>query len=171
MTDKHDDQAVPPSASMVEDTAQLLRNAKVVTISGEHATREHAKGYMDAWMVIFASEYAGVTLTDEQSAEAVSVVRGLESGYPLLNGFVSACEGRPLLAELAAAIKARPGATSRLLSRPADEVEIDLKSVVDACFDSGNGVLTFGADTPDPVIVLAIRTALAAGKPFTVIPV
>nr|WP_280960306.1 hypothetical protein [Burkholderia sp. M701] len=41
---------------------------------------------------------------------------------------------------------------------------------MDCRFESGDGVLTFGASTPDEVIVVAIRRALAAGKPFTVIP-
>jgi hypothetical protein len=48
--------------------------------------------------------------------------------------------------------------------------EIDLKEFIDAKFAAGEGVLTFAKDTPDAVILLAIKQALAAGKPFTVIP-
>lgn len=48
--------------------------------------------------------------------------------------------------------------------------EIDLKSVIDAKFEAGEGILTFSNDTPDEVILLAIKHALKVGKPFTVIP-
>lgn len=48
--------------------------------------------------------------------------------------------------------------------------EIDMKAVIDAKFAAGEGVLTFANDTPDEVILAAIKQALKAGKPFTVIP-
>ncbi|QMI48969.1 hypothetical protein [Burkholderia sp. MBR-1] len=49
--------------------------------------------------------------------------------------------------------------------------EVDMKAVIDAQFAAGQGVLTFSNDTPDEVILLAIKQALKAGKPFTVVPV
>ncbi len=47
---------------------------------------------------------------------------------------------------------------------------IDMKTVIDEKFAAGEGVLTFSESTPDEVIVLAIKQALAMGKAFTVIP-
>ncbi|MCM3583744.1 hypothetical protein M3795_25065 [Ralstonia pickettii] len=52
----------------------------------------------------------------------------------------------------------------------AGRFEVDLKTVVDAKFAASEGVLTFSKDTPDAMIVLLIKQALAAGKPFTVVP-
>lgn len=49
--------------------------------------------------------------------------------------------------------------------------EIDMKAVIDAKFAAGQGVLTVSDDTPDEVILLAIKQALKAGKPFMVVPV
>jgi hypothetical protein len=49
--------------------------------------------------------------------------------------------------------------------------EIDLKSFVDARTAAGEGVLTLCEAAPDSVIVMLIKQALSAGKPFTVIPV
>ncbi|GMG94628.1 hypothetical protein RN01_05165 [Cupriavidus sp. SHE] len=49
--------------------------------------------------------------------------------------------------------------------------EIDLKSFVDARFATGEGVLTLCEAAPDSLIVMLIKQALAAGKPFTVVPV
>jgi hypothetical protein len=47
---------------------------------------------------------------------------------------------------------------------------IEMKSVVDATFAAGEGVLVIGEDTPDAVILLGIKQAVAIGKPFMVIP-
>lgn len=52
----------------------------------------------------------------------------------------------------------------------AERFEVDMKTVIDAKFAAGEGVLTVSKDTPDAVIVLLIKQALAAGKPFTVVP-
>lgn len=56
------------------------------------------------------------------------------------------------------------------MSNDTERPEIDLKAFIDAQFATGEGVLTFGKDTPDAVILLSIKQALAVGKPFTVIP-
>ncbi|WP_176042754.1 hypothetical protein [Burkholderia stabilis] len=52
----------------------------------------------------------------------------------------------------------------------AERPEIDLQSVVVEKFAAGEGVLTFSNDTPDEVILLAIKQALKIGKAFTVVP-
>ena len=51
----------------------------------------------------------------------------------------------------------------------ADNV-FDVKAVVDVKFAEGEGVLAFDHNTPDNLIVAAIRYAMSLGKPFTVIP-
>jgi hypothetical protein len=54
-----------------------------------------------------------------------------------------------------------------------DEIErpeIDMKEVIDAQFAAGEGVLLISKDMSDAVILLAIKQAVAAAKPFTVIP-
>lgn len=56
------------------------------------------------------------------------------------------------------------------MSNETGRPELDLKSIIDEKFASGAGVLTFSKDTPDAVILLSIKQALAVGKPFTVIP-
>nr|WP_023842462.1 hypothetical protein [Burkholderia sp. M701]BAO18919.1 hypothetical protein [Burkholderia sp. M701] len=48
--------------------------------------------------------------------------------------------------------------------------EIDMKAYVDAKFSAGVGVLTVSQNTPDEVIVFAVRRAMVIGKPFAVIP-
>ncbi len=47
---------------------------------------------------------------------------------------------------------------------------IDLRDAVGPAFLSGKGVLTISTRMPDAAIILAIRQALAYGKPFMVIP-
>ncbi|MBA9859442.1 hypothetical protein DEE69_26420 [Ralstonia insidiosa] len=49
-------------------------------------------------------------------------------------------------------------------------VLVDLKAVLDEKFKAGKGVVTFGPDTPDDVILLTIKHAMSFGKPFQVIP-
>jgi hypothetical protein len=56
------------------------------------------------------------------------------------------------------------------MSNETERPELDLKSIIDEKFASGAGVLTFSNDTPDAVILLSIKQAIAVGKPFTVIP-
>lgn len=165
MTNESGDLTHLASASAVENMAHLLRNCEAVTLRGEHPTREQA----EAWIVDFLWASAGVTLTAEQRAESVAVIRELPSTHVTMDRFITACEGEPLLAELAAGLKSRLAGSSSLFSS-SDDFEIDVKSIVDSRFESGDGVLTFNASTPDEVIVGAIRQALAAGKPFTVIP-
>ncbi|AQH05568.1 hypothetical protein A9R05_41840 (plasmid) [Burkholderia sp. KK1] len=57
--------------------AHLLRNCKAVTLQGEHSTREQA----EAWIVDFLCASARVTLTVEQRAESVAVIRELPSAH------------------------------------------------------------------------------------------
>lgn len=52
-----------------------------------------------------------------------------------------------------------------------DQPVIDMKSFIDGKFASGEGVLTFSKDTPDAVILLSLKQAIAVGRPFTVIPI
>jgi hypothetical protein len=47
---------------------------------------------------------------------------------------------------------------------------IDLKDVLDEKFKAGEGVVAFGPDTPDDVILTTIKHAMSFGKPFQVIP-
>lgn len=57
-----------------------------------------------------------------------------------------------------------------ILGDEVGRLEVDMKTIIDAKFAAGEGVLSFSQDTPDAVIVLAIKQGLAAGKPFTVVP-
>ena len=59
---------------------------------------------------------------------------------------------------------------NRSISDEVGRHDVDLKSIIDAKFAEGEGVLTFSKEISDAVIVLLIRQALAAGKPFTVVP-
>lgn len=52
----------------------------------------------------------------------------------------------------------------------AERPVFDFKAIVDANFADGSGVLTFGKDTPDEVILAGIKQRLASGKAFTVVP-
>lgn len=160
------DKSVPPApARTVESAAHALRACKQVTPTAEHPSREQ----VEATALDYLYVCAAMRLSDEQRAKALTVIRGLPAGHATLEAFVSACEGEPTLAEFATTIKARVGRPSWFFSSTAAD-EIDLKCIVDSSFESGNGVLTFGASTPNEVIIFAIRTALASGKPFTVIP-
>lgn len=165
MTDKN--KVVSPApAGAVANAVYALRACTGAALFGEQPSRDQA----EKWVVDILCVCAAMTLTDDQRTKAVTVIRELPSGQATIEAFVRACEDEPSLAELGAALKARVSETSSFISCPADNFEIDLKCVVDSSFESGNGVLTFGASTPDEVIVVAIRTALAAGKPFRVIP-
>lgn len=48
--------------------------------------------------------------------------------------------------------------------------EIDLQEIIAAQFLAGEGVVTIGQNTPDEVILLTIKQAVAFGKPFKVVP-
>jgi hypothetical protein len=160
------DKLVPPApAATVENTAHALRSCRQAALLGEHSSREQAED----WAIKYFCVCAAMTLTDEQRAKAVAVIRELPTGQDTIEAFASACEREPSLADFGSAIKARAGEPSWFLSSLTDS-EIDLKCVVDSSFESGNGVLTFGASTPDEVIIFAIRSALAVGKPFKVVP-
>jgi hypothetical protein len=58
----------------------------------------------------------------------------------------------------------------RELGTTGERAAVEMKSVVDAKFAAGGGVLVIGENTPDAVILLGIRQVVAIGKPFTVIP-
>lgn len=46
----------------------------------------------------------------------------------------------------------------------------DLREIVAEKFRAGEGVLMISSSMPDAAILLAVRTAISYGKPFTVFP-